>query len=60
MSDTYLNLVNSGVTKKIAKQLGIDLAEKLPAALNWGRLLPGHKIGTPEPLFARLDEKPDA
>ena len=23
MSDTYLNLVNSGVTQKIAKQLGL-------------------------------------
>lgn len=43
--------------QRIADQLGIDLAERLPAALNWGRLLPGHKIGTPAPLFARLDEQ---
>ena len=43
----------------IASQLNIDLGERLPAALNWGRLLPGHQIGTPAPLFQRLDEKVD-
>ncbi|MCB9933034.1 MAG: methionine--tRNA ligase [Planctomycetes bacterium] len=43
--------------QRIAEQLGIDLAERLPAALNWGRLLPGHKIGTPAPLFARLEQE---
>jgi methionyl-tRNA synthetase len=44
----------------IAAQLNVPLGEKLPAALNWGRLLPGHQIGTPAPLFQRLDEKADA
>jgi methionyl-tRNA synthetase len=44
----------------IAAQLNVPLAEKLPAALGWGRLLAGHKIGAPAPLFARLDEKADA
>lgn len=40
----------------IASQLNIDLGEHLPAALSWGRLLAGHQIGTPAPLFQRLDE----
>jgi methionyl-tRNA synthetase len=41
---------------RIAEQLGIDAVAPLPTALNWGRLLPGHKIGTPAPLFARIEE----
>jgi methionyl-tRNA synthetase len=41
---------------RIAAQLGIEANSLLPAALNWGRLLPGHKIGTPAPLFARIEE----
>jgi methionyl-tRNA synthetase len=44
----------------IAAQLNVPLAEKLPAALSWGRLLAGHQIGAPAPLFARLVEKTDA
>ena len=44
---------------KIASQLGIDLEAKLQDALSWGRLSADHQIGTPEPLFARLDEKVD-
>jgi methionyl-tRNA synthetase len=41
---------------RIAEQLGIDAVAPLPTALNWGRLLPGHKIGKPAPLFARIEE----
>jgi methionyl-tRNA synthetase len=44
----------------IATQLGASLDARLPEALKWGRLKPGHKIGAPAPLFARLDEKVDA
>lgn len=43
----------------IADQLLIRADDPLPRALAWGRLEPGHKIGTPAPLFARLDEKVD-
>ncbi|MCA8916154.1 MAG: methionine--tRNA ligase [Planctomycetes bacterium] len=45
---------------EISRQLNVEFAEELPVALSWGRLLAGHKIGTPAPLFQRLDEKVDA
>jgi methionyl-tRNA synthetase len=41
-------------------QLNVKLTDKLPDALKWGRLKAGHKIGTPAPLFVRLDVKVEA
>ena len=40
---------------KIALQLGIDTSIPLPEALKWGQLKAGHRIGTPAPLFVRLE-----
>lgn len=44
---------------KIAHQFGIELDANLQDALAWGQVKAGHKIGTPAPLFVRLDEKVD-
>ncbi len=41
---------------KIRDQLGLGEPSALLDELKWGLLDSGHKIGTPEALFARLDE----
>ena len=40
---------------RIAEQLHVNLDAGLPEALRWGRLVAGHAIGTPTPLFMRLE-----
>jgi methionyl-tRNA synthetase len=43
---------------RIASQLAIDASGTLPESMCWGMFPAGHAINRPEPLFARLDEKP--
>jgi methionyl-tRNA synthetase len=41
---------------KIAEQLSATTDEPLQNALKWGKLKPGHQIGQPAPLFARIEQ----
>ena len=47
-----------GTAERIYGQLGLTGAPDRLSALAWGGLSPGHKVGTPAPLFPRKDQKP--
>lgn len=46
-----------GTAKEIFAQLGLAPSPSIPAVWEVGALKPGHKLGTPQPLFTQI---PDA